>query len=102
MSAPRALSSSGVPFVPGTRIMSPKQVKIDAVALGNREAVVDAPRRQHADRAAGAVNELDVFGQDVAQAVTVDRMGVAAADFHDAVMPRWDRRFALSRAQRRR
>ena len=36
MSAPRALSSSGVPFVPGTRIMSPKHAStvpgIEAIA----------------------------------------------------------------------
>ena len=32
------------------------------------------------------MNQLDVFGKNIFQAETIDRMGVAAADFHHAVM----------------
>ena len=85
-SAPAALASSRVPVEPGTRIMSPKQVKITPVVLGERDAVVDAAHRDHADRAAGAVHELDVRRQQVVDAVLVDRVGVAAADLHHLVV----------------
>ena len=61
-SAPRALCSSGLPFVPGTRIMSPNAVKITSGSSGDREAVVDAAHRQHAHRAAGAVDQFDIGG----------------------------------------
>jgi hypothetical protein len=50
--------------------------------LGNRHAVVDAAHRQHAHRAAGAVNELDGGWQQVLQAVAEDGVRVPAADFH--------------------
>ena len=51
--------------------------------LGERDAVVDASHRQHADRAAGPVHQLDGVRQHRLDAVAEDRMGVAAADLHD-------------------
>ena len=38
--------------------MSPKQVKMTPGSCGDRDAVVDAAHRDHADRAAGAVDEV--------------------------------------------
>ena len=83
---PRPWRRCSVCSEPGTRIMSPKQVKITSVAAGDRDAVVDAAHRDHADRAAGAVDELDVLGQQVVDPVLVDRVGVAAADLHHLVV----------------
>ena len=98
MSAPSAFASSSVPEPPGTRIMSPKQVKITPWHVGDRDPVVDAPHRDHADRAAGAVHELDVRRQQVVDAVLVDRVRVAAADLHDLVVAaRLDGRDDLAR-----
>ena len=55
--------------------------------LGDGDAIVDAAHRQHADRAAGAVHQLDLLRQHALDAVAEDRMGVAAADFHDLQRP---------------
>ena len=52
-------------------------------ALGERDRVVDAAHRDHADRAAGAVDEVDLGGDEVLDSVLVDRVGVASADLHD-------------------
>ena len=41
--------------------------------------------RQHADRAAGAVDHIDVGRQQVFDAVAADGVGVAAAEFHDGI-----------------
>ncbi len=57
-----------------------------AVGVGDGDAVVDAAHRDHADRAAGAVHELDVRRQQVVDAVLVDRVRVAAADLHHLVV----------------
>ena len=57
-----------------------------AVLVRDRDSVVDAAHRDHADRAAGPVDELDVLGQQVVDAVLVDRVGVAAADLHQLVV----------------
>ena len=86
-SSPRALCSSGLPCAPGTRIMSPKAAKITSGRSGQREAVVDPAHGQHADRAARAVDQLDVGGQHVLEAEAVDRVGVPAAHLHEAVVP---------------
>ena len=86
MSAPSALASSRLPSEPGTRIMSPKQVKITPGCARDRDAVVHAAHRDHADRAAGPVHEFDVRGQQVVDPVLVDRMRVAAADLHELVV----------------
>ena len=77
---------------PGTRIMSPNAVKITFGSLRHGEAVVDAAHGEHADRAARTVDQFDVVGEQVLQAEAVDGVGVAAADLHEAVVPRRDRR----------
>ena len=56
--------------------------------LRHRKSVIDAAHRQNANRAARPVNQLNIFGKNVFQAEAIDRMGVAAANFHQAVMPR--------------
>ena len=48
--------------------------------------VVDPAHRDDAHRAAGAVDELDVRGQQIVDAVLVDRVCVAAADLHYLVV----------------
>ena len=55
-------------------------------SLRDRDAVVDAAHRDHADRAARPVHELDVRGQQVVDAVLVDRVRVPAADLHHLVV----------------
>ena len=47
------------------------------------QAPVDRLERGHTDRAAGAVNELDLGRQELVDAVTDDRVGLPAADLHD-------------------
>ena len=55
----------------------------DLWIAGEGYAVIHAPHRQDADRAAGAMHELDrVLRQHRLQAVAEDGVGVAAADFH--------------------
>ena len=54
-----------------------------ARVLGHGDGVVDAAHRDHADRAAGAVHQLDALGQHVLDAVAVDGVGVAAAHLHE-------------------
>ena len=58
----------------------------DAGLVRDRDPVVDAPHRDHAHRAAGPVDELDVLRQQVVDPVLVDRVGVAAAHLHDLVV----------------
>ena len=86
MSAPSALASSSVPSGAGDA-QHVAEAREDHVGLvGERDAVVDAAHRDHADRAAGPVHELDVRGQQIVDAVLVDRVRVAAADLHELVM----------------
>ena len=93
MSAPSALASRSVRSEPGTRIMSPKQVKITPSCSGDRHAVVHPAHRDHADRAPRPVDELDVVGEQVVDPVLVDRVGVPAAHLHQLVVAaRLDRR----------
>ena len=56
------------------------------VLCGDRDAVVDPAHRHDADGAAGAVDELDVLGEEVVDAVLVDGVGVPAADLHQLVV----------------
>jgi hypothetical protein len=51
-----------------------------------REAIVDAPHRQHADRTAGSVDQLDIGGENVLQAEAIDGVRVATAHLHDPIM----------------
>ncbi len=83
---PRALYSSGLPCVPGTRIMSPKAAKITFGLRGDRQTIVDPAHGKDADRASGAVNQFDIFGEQIFQAEAVDSVSVAAANLHDAIM----------------
>ncbi len=57
----------------------------EARARRELDRVVDAPDRQHADRAAGTVDHVDVGRQQVLEAVARDRVRVAAAEFHQVV-----------------
>ena len=82
-SAPSALACIRLFLEPGTRIASPKVVKITCGLLGDGDAIVDPPHRQDADRAPRPVHQLDLFGQHTLDPIAKDRMGVAAADFHD-------------------
>jgi len=54
--------------------------------LGYRKTIVDSSHRKHADRAARAVNQLDVFRKDVFQAEAIDGMSMSATDIHHAVV----------------
>ena len=56
-----------------------------AGALGEFDGHVDAADGQDAHRAAGAVDHLDLRGQQVEHAVARQGMGVASAEFHEAV-----------------
>src|SRR5215813_10147068 len=59
----------------------------DAIVCGKRQTVINSPHRQNANRATGTVNQFDVLGKDVFEAEAVNSVGVAAADFHEAVVP---------------
>ena len=85
-SMPRALCSSGLPFVPGTRIMSPNAVKMTSGCCAMRQPVVDAAHRQHADRAAGPMHQFDIRRKQILQAEAIDGVRVAAAHFHEAIV----------------
>ena len=50
-----------------------------------RDGLVDAADGQHADRAAGAVDQLDLWRQQPAHAMPGDGVGVAAAELHQVV-----------------
>ena len=52
----------------------------------DRDAVIDPAHRNHAHRAARAVDELDVRGQQVVDPVLVDRVGVPATHLHHLVV----------------
>src|SRR5581483_6683163 len=56
------------------------------VVASDRDAVIDPTHRYHAHGAAGAMDELDVLGQQVVDSVLVDRVRVAAADLHHLVV----------------
>ena len=51
--------------------------------LGERDRVVDAAHRDHADGAAGTVDEVDLGRDEILDAVLVDRVRVTAADLHE-------------------
>ena len=99
MSAPCAFASSSVPDPPGTRIMSPKQVKI-TLGLHRATAIASSTRPMGITQTGqpGPVYELDVRGQQVVDAVLVDRVRVPAAHLHDLVVAAGlDRRHDLAR-----
>ena len=86
MSAPSALASRNEPLPPGTRIMSPKVVRITPGCLRDMGGVVDAAHRDHADRATRAMDQGDVRREIVLDSVLIDGMGVAAAHLHEPVV----------------
>ncbi len=49
--------------------------------------VVDASHGQHAHRAARTMHQLDVGRQQILQPEAIDGVGVAAAHFHETVLP---------------
>ena len=55
--------------------------------FGEFERIIDAADGQDADRTAGAMHIADVSGQQVLDAIAEDGVGMAAAKFHDGVMP---------------
>ena len=58
----------------------------DVGLLGDGDGVVKAAHRDHADRAARAVDQGHTFGEVVLETVLVDGVGVPAADLHEAVL----------------
>ena len=86
MSAPAAFASSSEPLRARHAHHVAEAGEDHARLVGERDAVVDAPHRDHADRAARPVHELDVGGQQVVEAVLVDRVRVPAAHLHDLVV----------------
>src|SRR3984957_6579067 len=54
--------------------------------LRDGKAIVDSSHGKHANWAAGAVDQLDVFREDIFQAEAIDRVGMSAADFHPAIV----------------
>ena len=59
----------------------------DVGLLGDREPVVDSSHRQHANRTARAVDQVDIGRQQILKPKPVDGVCMSAANFHDAVMP---------------
>src|SRR6185295_3605992 len=55
--------------------------------LRHRDPVVHSAHRDHAHRAPGAVDQLDVLRQEVVHPVLINGVGVAAADLHHLVLP---------------
>ena len=60
----------------------------DAFVQRQADGLVDAPDRQHADRAARAVDHPHVVRQQVGDAVARNRVRVTAAEFHEMVAAR--------------
>jgi hypothetical protein len=51
--------------------------------VGECDAVVDSSHRQHANRTAGAVDQLDTVGQHCLHTVAEDGVRMSAANLHD-------------------
>ena len=85
-SAPRALASSSVPLPPGTRIMSPKLVKmtfgVSATAMASSMRPIGITHTGQP----GPCTSSTLRGQHVLDAVAVDGVGVAAAHLHELVV----------------
>ena len=86
MSAPAALASSRLPSDPGTRIMSPKQVKITpslwAIAIPSSTRPIGITHTGQP----GPCTSSTLAGQQVVDPVLVDRVRVAAAHLHQLVV----------------
>jgi hypothetical protein len=57
-----------------------------AVLFGDRQPIVEPSHRQYTHGASRAVNQLDVRRQEIGEREPVDRVGMAAAHLHDAVV----------------
>ena len=86
-SMPRALCSSGLPLRAGHAHHVAERGEDHVRILRHRQPVVDAAHGQHAYRAARAVHQLDVRRQQILQAEAIDGVRVAAAHFHEPVVP---------------
>ena len=86
MSAPSAFTSVNVFSDPGNAHHVAEAGEDHVVLSRHRDPVVHPAHRDHADRAARAVNQLDVLGEQVVEAVLVDGVGMAAADLHHLVV----------------
>ena len=89
MSAPLGLRLGQRLLRPGHAHHVAEAGEDDVVLGGHRDPVVDASHRDHADRAPGAVDQLDVLGEQVVDAVLVDRVRVPAAHLHQLVVTAW-------------
>ena len=54
--------------------------------LRDRQAIVNSPHGEHANRATGAVDEFNVLGKYVLQTEAIDSMRVTATHFHQPVV----------------
>ena len=54
---------------------------------GDREPVIDSAHGQYADGTTWTVNQLDIRRKNVFQAKAINGVRMAAAHFHEAVMP---------------
>ena len=85
---PATSAGAGPSCDPGTRSMSPKEVKITSGRLAMAWALSIMLERGHAHRTAGPVHELDLRRQHPVDAVLDDGVGLAAADLHEHPRPR--------------
>jgi hypothetical protein len=53
----------------------------------DRQAIVNASHRQHAYRTTRPMNQIDVFGQHIFQPKAINCVRVAAANFHQSIVP---------------
>ena len=70
--------------LPGTRSMSPKEVKDDILARGDFQGLVDQLQGRDTHRASGAVDQVEALGQELINAEFDDGVGLAAAYLHQA------------------
>jgi hypothetical protein len=66
----------------------PERAEHDSFAPRQRDGFVDQVDRRDADRAPRSVDQGEVRGQELIDAVAEDGVGLAAADFHDGPWPR--------------
>ena len=82
-SAPSALALSRLPRLPGTRIMSPNEVKMTPGSLATAMASSTRPIGMTHTGQPGPVDQFHRGRQDVLDAVAVDGVGVTAAHLHE-------------------
>ena len=87
-SPPCAFTLSRSAPEPGTRSMSPNEVRITSGRRGNGDRLVDQLQRRDAHRAAGAVHQRDLRRQHPVDPGLDQRVRLPAADLHDRPRPR--------------